>query len=235
MILPISENDQLLLEVTWYFDILFINCMQSCVRCCGIMLWANIIPYLGSVSESVRCCCSDFSVCIGLSPTLLLVNVSVMLCNGTLPSLNLFFWSKCNSMQSVFSVKINKKSILDKEYSSLQRQQFKLELITNRGAFFWVISQLSCCSGILSLGDCAAEPSPREECSLCQASTWSEVRCVGFVCLFFRNAFCANTDLVTEPRWKRLSIKIELNQIASSEVQNCQNHCWLYWLFVVWG
>lgn len=159
------------------------------------------------------------------------------LCCAMAPCLHwtYFFWSKCNSMQSVFSVKINKKSILDKEYSSLQRQQFKLELITNRGAFFWVISQLSCCSGILSLGDCAVEPSPREECSLCQASTWSEVRCVGFVCLFFRNAFCANTDLVTEPRWKRLSIKIELNQIASSEVQNCQNHCWLYWLFVVWG
>lgn len=69
------------------------------------------------------------------------------------------------------SVKIKKKSILDEEYSSLQRQQFKLELITNRGAFFWVIFWLSCCSGILSLGDCAVEPSPREECSLCQAST----------------------------------------------------------------
>lgn len=58
---------------------------------------------------------------------------------------------------------------------------------------------------------------------------------VFWFCLFLKNAFCANTNLVTKLRWKRFSIKIELIKIASSEVQNCQNCRWLYWLFVVRG
>lgn len=43
------------------------------------MLWDHALVQYHSISvlcfKSVWCCCSDFSVCIGLSPTLLIVNV----------------------------------------------------------------------------------------------------------------------------------------------------------------